>query len=627
MNNIFRKDDINSSPMDTGSNTRTGSFEGVPGFDHVEFLPFAESGAKHTSGHFVQFYEDDAFLVKMVGAFIGAGIQNGNGGLVIATKSHRIGLEQQFRARKIDLDLVLSAEQLVFLDAEETLAKFMAGDYPDKNNFQKVVGNILGRLGEGRNGVRVFGEMVALLWRAGNHSAAIKLEGFWNDLSRVHSFSLLCAYPFHDFDGAADETAFSRICQEHSHVLPLENYTAATPSFDQHMRAIALLQQRANALEAELWKRRGAEIATKRLAAIVESSDDAIIFKDVNGIIKTWNKGAERIFGYTAEEVVDKSVMVLIPEDHKDEEPGILARIRRGERVDHYETIRRHKDGRLINISLTVSPVKDDQGNIIGASKIARDISDRKRIELALAKSLEAEKAATRMKDNFLATLSHELRTPLNPVLLIASDCAADPEVPAEIRAQFETILQNVEVEVRLIDDLLDLTRINHGKLNLSVGSVDAHAVLEKAIQTVQAQIDSKRIHAIINLQAKRHFISADSVRLQQIFWNILKNAVKFTPEGGTITIQTASYGEAGKFEVKIADTGIGMLPNELERVFSAFAQGDHICDKSANYGGLGLGLTISKKLVELHSGRIEAASEGRNKGTLFTIEFPLPAN
>lgn len=599
------------------------SFDGSLWLDEPENLPFLEWGSKLRSGHFVQFYEDDAFLVKSVAAFISEGIQNGGGGIIIATKAHRVELQRHFQARGIDLEADLVSGQLVFLDAEEMLAKLMVDGSPDKNVFQSVIGNVVAKVGAGRDGLRAFGEMVALLWRDGKQSAAIQLERLWNDLSKSHTFSLLCAYPLHDFDGAANGYAFSQICQEHSHILPLENFARATLEPNERLREIALLKQKANSLEIELEARKQAEVAAKRLAAIVESSDDAIIFKDVNGIIKTWNKGAERIFGYTAEEVIGKPVLILIPPEYQDEEPRILARIRRGERVDHYETIRQHKDGRRLNISLTVSPVKDDEGKIIGASKIARDITERKQMEQKLAESFEREKLTGKMKDNFLAMLSHELRTPLNPVLLIASDAVHNPEVPADLRAQFEIILKNIEVEVQLIDDLLDLNRINHGKLRLNAKKTDVHIALQEAIEKVQDQINSKRIRGIFHLRAESHVISADPVRLQQIFWNLLKNAVKFTPEGGTITVETASH-DNGKFVAKITDTGIGMTPEELKRVFSAFAQGDHAAEKSVSYGGLGLGLTITKKLVDLHSGQIEAASEGRDKGAVFTVEFPL---
>ena len=439
-----------------------------------------------------------------------------------------------------------------------------------------------------------------------------------------HSFSLLCAYPVHDFDGPANGYGFSQICREHFHFLPLENLVAAQLSPNEQLREMALLQERADAMEVELKELQEREIAAKRLAAIVESSDDAIVFKDLNGIIRTWNKGAERIFGYTAEETIGKPVTILFPADQLDEESGILARIRKGERIEHYETVRKHKDGRLLDISLTVSPVKDDEGKIIGASKIARDITDRKRIERQVATAFEREKAIARMKDDFLATLSHELRTPINPVLLIASDRASDDSLPQEIRAEFETIQKNVEIQARLVDDLLDLSRITHGKMNLNFQTVDVHATLQAAIQTVREAAKSKGVQMVAKLEADQHFISGDPVRLQQIFWNLLNNAIKFTPKGGCILVETHSCPDRDALNIKFTDTGIGMTPDELKRIFEPFEQGNHAGEKASEYGGLGLGLAISKKLVELHSGRIEAASEGYNRGTTFSVDFPL---
>jgi len=251
--------------------------------------------------------------------------------------------------------------------------------------------------------------------------------------------------------------------------------------------------------------------------------------------------------------------------------------------------------------------------------------------ETALRQSFEREKAAReeaenaiRVKDHFLATLSHELRTPLNPVLLIASDAVVNPDIPEDLRNQFEVILKNIEVEAQLIDDLLDLSRISHGKLKLNMQTVDAHNILQEALQTVQGQIQQKRIQTAIEFNADQHVISADSVRLQQIFWNVLRNAVKFTPEQGRISIRTFPTRLDKGFGVTITDSGIGMTPDELNSAFSAFAQGEHTKDRAANYGGMGLGLAISKKLVELHCGSIWAMSDGRGRGSSFTIEFPV---
>lgn len=248
--------------------------------------------------------------------------------------------------------------------------------------------------------------------------------------------------------------------------------------------------------------------------------------------------------------------------------------------------------------------------------------------EAALRESEAQARAASRAKDDFLAALSHELRTPLNPVLLLATEAARDSRWPAEARAAFEEIAKNVSLEARLIDDLLDLTRITRGKLTLDMRPVDIHASLEEALAMVRDEIDQKKISLSWSKRAGRCAVLGDDVRLKQVFWNVLTNAAKFTPEGGHITISTAVAKDGNEFEVDISDTGIGMTPPELERLFEAFAQGDHSGqDGSHQFGGLGLGLAISRRMVEKHSGTITAHSAGRGQGATISIRFPLAAD
>lgn len=532
----------------------------------------------------------------------------------------------------------------------------------------------------------------------------------------------------------------------------------------------------------DVTERNLAQLVTQRLAAIVESSDDAIIGKDLNAIINSWNQGAERIFQYKSPEIIGKSVTILIPDDRQAEEAEFLRRIRNGEQVKHFETIRKRKDGSLIDVSLTISPVKNGNGVIIGASKIARNITERKRNErqqrvlfelvatinsapsineickvgleailqcqdgdraavlltdhagvmrfnawrglsdsyrhaveghspwkngetpqLAiindiatadldpdLKKTIEQEGirslafipiayekrllgkfmvyfnkphafkpdelrpaqtiasqiafaierenvaaqlkrantellAASRAKDDFLAMLSHELRTPLNPVLLLASDATTNRDLPPRVRADFDTIRKNVEMEARLIDDLLDLTRIERGKIILEKHFINLHSILKDAIKQVGEDISQKHIKLDLQLNAGQHTVFADTVRLQQVFWNLLKNAVKFTPERGQITVETEVV--EGKLLTKISDTGIGMTAEEIAGIFRAFSQGSHAADNGHRFGGLGLGLSISQKLTEFHSGKIIASSEGRNQGSTFIVELPLATN
>lgn len=353
------------------------------------------------------------------------------------------------------------------------------------------------------------------------------------------------------------------------------------------------------------------------LAAIVESSDDAIIGKDLNGKIISCNRGASELYGYSREELVGKSITILMPPDLQHEEKKIAERLRHGGKLEHHETVRRRKDGTLIPVSLTISPIRDASGKVIGGSNIARDITERKNYEQRLEESLAREMAANRAKDDFLAALSHELRTPLNPVLLLASDGVRNTDFQPQARMDFDTIRKNIELEARLIDDMLDLTRITRGKLTMDMKPVDIHAALHDAAGTVQADVERKGIKLTLNLTANKPVVRGDAVRLRQIFWNVLKNAVKFTPHDGRICIETRTLSEE-KLAVVITDTGIGMEADELERVFGAFAQGTH------HFGGLGLGLAISRALVELHSGSIRAESEGKNKGATFSIELPV---
>ena len=239
-----------------------------------------------------------------------------------------------------------------------------------------------------------------------------------------------------------------------------------------------------------------------------------------------------------------------------------------------------------------------------------------------LARARDEALAASRAKDEFMAALSHELRTPLNPVLLLASDAARDPAQAPAARALFASIAKNVALEARLIDDLLDLTRIARGKLRLEKAPVDLHAVLRDAVETVQAELSEKRLTLQLALAAGVAPTLGDAARLQQVFWNVLNNAIKFTPVNGAI--QISSRKEDGRVCIEITDTGMGITAVELERIFASFSQGEHAAGGSHRFGGLGLGLAISRQLVELHAGTIRAESKGRGRGSTFVIELPL---
>jgi PAS domain S-box-containing protein len=358
-----------------------------------------------------------------------------------------------------------------------------------------------------------------------------------------------------------------------------------------------------------------------RMAAIVESSDDAIVSKTLEGIIITWNAGAQRIFGWSAPEAVGRPINIIIPPDRQDEEPKILEAIRSGRRVDHFETVRMTKDGRLIDVSVTISPIRNANGVIVGASKIARDISIQKRIQKELEEAKNAADAANRAKDHFLSVLSHELRTPLTPVLGSLSYLERQPGLSDELRSELGMLRRNVQTEARLVDDLLDLTRISRGKMKLHLEVVDLHDSLRNSIGMMQGEIDGKDLELTTALRAKTHHVWGDAGRLQQVFLNILSNAAKFTPPGGAIAVRTSNDGE--RLMVEISDNGAGIAPDMLSRLFEAFEQSED----SRKLGGLGLGLSICKSLMEMHGGELTAASGGVGKGATFRMELKtIPA-
>jgi len=228
----------------------------------------------------------------------------------------------------------------------------------------------------------------------------------------------------------------------------------------------------------------------------------------------------------------------------------------------------------------------------------------------------EAE-AANKAKDRFLAMLSHELRTPLTPVLFASSILSQDHTVPEHLREELKIIARNVELEARLIDDLLDLSQITQGKLNLTFETADAHELLHSAVQICSNEISAKRLTVQIGLEAVEYCIRADVVRLQQVFWNLIKNAVKFTPTDGQVTLHSSNP-QSSWFRLEVIDSGIGISPDALSRIFDPFEQAG-----GAAFGGLGLGLTISKAIIELHGGRICASSAGADHGAMFVIDLP----
>jgi PAS domain S-box-containing protein len=526
--------------------------------------------------------------------------------------------------------------------------------------------------------------------------------------------------------------------------------------------------------------------ARLRLAAIVESSDDAIISKDLNGSIVSWNKAAERLYGYTAEEIIGKPISILAPPDRPDELPELMERLRQGERMEHHETVRRRKDGSLVEVSLTISPVKDAEGRIIGASKTARDITARKRHEADLRFLAEASKElaglldvpstlqklarlavphfadwctvdmlgtdgslrrlavahvdpakvvlaqelhrryppdpaapygvwnvlrtgkselvseisdamladqvkdeyllqtlrelglrsylavpltvrgstvgvltfiaaesgrrydsadqqlaedlahratiaidnarlysdlkeADERKDEFLAMLAHELRNPLAPIrnaLHIMKMPGADRETIEQARQMTERQVQHM---VRLVDDLLDVSRIMRGRIDLRKKRVELASVITQAIETAQPIIDARGQELVVSVPPDPLRLDADPARLALVIANLLHNAAKFSERAGRIWLTVERNGNDAI--VRVRDQGAGIRDELLPNIFDLFVQGDRSLERAE--GGLGIGLTVVRKLVQMHGGTITAQSEGPGKGSEFVVRLP----
>ena len=295
--------------------------------------------------------------------------------------------------------------------------------------------------------------------------------------------------------------------------------------------------------------------------------------------------------------------------------------------MDHYQTKRRRKDGTIIDVSLTVSPIRNAEGEIVGASKVGRDITAEKQareererlLQAAQAARAEAE-AANRMKDEFLATLSHELRTPLNAIVGWARILRSGPVDPEDLEEGLAAIDRNAKVQAQIIEDLLDISRIISGNLRLDVQRVNLLEVIEAAIAAVMPAAEAKgvRIHKVLDSLAGP--VSGDPARLQQVVWNLLSNAVKFTPKGGRVQVLLERVNS--HVEITVIDTGIGIKPEFLPHVFDRFRQADS--STTRRHGGLGLGLAIVKQLVEMHGGTVRAKSPGEGQGSTFVVTLPI---
>jgi PAS domain S-box-containing protein len=347
--------------------------------------------------------------------------------------------------------------------------------------------------------------------------------------------------------------------------------------------------------------------APEYLAAIVDSTDDAVIGKTLDGTIISWNKGAERIYGYDAAEVLGRPISILIPPDRTNELPAILARISRGERIDHYLTKRARKDGRVIDVSVTISPVQDETGRIIGASAIARDVTAQE----------QTTKEAIRIRDEFISVAAHELRTPLTTMYarlqLVERRLAREDLDPATVLHDITLVRQAADRLKALIDRLLDVSRIKSGQLQVERAATDVGAMIE-SVALMLAETSGRQITLRASDSLENYQAAVDGVRIEEVVVNLIDNAVKYSPRDTAIDVELASTPDA--IRIAVRDHGPGIRTDDRARIFEPFHRSSNAAP------GVGLGLHIAKEIVELHGGTltVEAPIDG---GSRFVVTMP----
>lgn len=362
------------------------------------------------------------------------------------------------------------------------------------------------------------------------------------------------------------------------------------------------------------------------LATTLSSIGDAVIITDTSSRITFLNGVAEELTGWTSTEALGKpcaEVFNIINETtrkivtspvEKVLQTGLIIGL-----ANHTLLVR--KDGSEVPIDDSGAPIREPGGDVRGVVLVFRDFSAHKETERTLREAKEDVERASREKDLFLAALSHELRTPLSPVLAILSEWDGESTFPESLKTDLKMIRRNVTLEARLIDDLLDLTRIDRGTLSLNLEKVNLHDLVASTLTIYDAEIQAKSLNMRVQLEATKPWVTGDPVRLQQVLWNIVGNAVKFTPAHGTLTL-TSHHPKEDIVVVQVADTGIGISAKTMEHLFQPFYQGGY--QEGRKFGGLGLGMAISKALIEKHQGRIVAESEGRSQGSTFSIVLPV---
>jgi signal transduction histidine kinase/CheY-like chemotaxis protein len=610
------------------------------------------------SEHLVQFYEDDARLLDSLGAFIGSGLAAGEAGVVIATREHRGELDRRLRFAGVDVDAARASGAYVTLDTAETLSRILVEGMPDADRLFTVIGGVMDGAAGGARPRRVFGEMVGLLFARGHISAAVRLEELWNELQKTRAFRLFCAYRLDPRDGRGLAPAIVEVCARHSRIVP-----AGSPFPDADTR------ERLRELELQVEDLRRLHETSVRLTSLLdvesvlrEVLDAAMAVQGTRlgllslcapeepGLRLGVHAGFDDEFlrhveagspgGGACGTACTERRRVVVEDIEVDPifAPDRQAARRAGVRACHSTPLISHR-GEIIGVLslLFVEPHRpsDREVRLMDLyARIAADSIESARLHQRLQQELEGRRQslarehaaraeaerANRMKDEFLATVSHELRTPLNAILGWSHVLRAGKPDEATVARALEVIERNAQTQAQLIEDILDASRVIAGNLRLNRGPVDLAVVINAAIDSVRLTAEAKAIQLGVILDPSARRLQGDASRLQQVVWNLLANAIKFTSPGGRVDVRLERAD--GRAQITVRDTGEGVAAEFLPFIFDRFRQADSTITR--RHGGLGLGLTIVRHLVELHDGTVAAESAGEGYGTAFIVRLPL---
>jgi len=586
----------------------------------------------------VQFYHDDAFLRGVVGDFLRAGLAEEQAVIVIATEAHREAFASYLEEHGVDVAAARRSKLLVEFDARETLTSFMVDSSPDESRFRRIIGTLINRArGTSRGRVRAYGEMVDLLWADRNAAAALRLEELWNALATSHDFALLCAYALGRFSEASHADAFRAVCDQHTQVIPAEQYALA--SEETRLLEISLLQQRALALETEIERRVALEAQLlasvnevrrreEELQDILTNAAEGIHFVNADGIITWINRAELDLLGYRAEELLGRHISELHADRHTIDD--FLARLGRGEALRDQPARLRCKDGSIRHV-LVSSSVHRRDGEFVHTRCFTRDITPLQRASAEREHLLASERAAreeaeeakriaeqaNRAKSDFLAVMSHELRTPLNAIGGYAElmELGIHGAVTDGQRELLDRMQRSQRHLLGLINQVLNYARVDTGNVRYEITDVPLDEILRPVDALVLPQLRAKGLRYVYSGCDAAVSVRADRDKLQQIVLNLLANAVKFTDRGGEIRLECELSDET--VLVHVTDTGIGIPRDKLSAIFDPFVQVDPNYTRTRD--GVGLGLAISRDLARGMDGDISVESNPC-QGSKFTL-------